>query len=218
MHNWKLAVKNNQFLKKIFLSLLLLITILYFFAWFLSYIESRKGHVFYDPILHFFRPYDVSDLIFYITYGASLIGIIYSLADPYRTLHICQMYSLLTVFRIITLFLLPLDPPNSLIPLKDSILESTFYNGANYVKDLFFSGHTATLFLFFFFVWNKFLKWIFFISGLIVAIAVVVQHVHYSYDVIVAPLFAFVSYKIVVKHSRFYFHHKNSLITTDFSK
>ena len=204
MHNWKLAFKSGSFTKKFIISFLILFTLLYFFALFLNYIENRKGHVFYDPVLNFIKPLDVSDFIFYITYGTSLIGLIYAITDPYKALQLCQMYTLLTLFRITTLFLLPLDPPETLIPLRDSILESTFYNGGTHVKDLFFSGHTATLFLFFYFSWDRSLKWLFFISSILVAIAVVVQHVHYSYDVIVAPLFAYISYRIILKNTKFF--------------
>jgi len=149
MHNWTLAIKNSQFNKRLLSSLFFLFVLLYFFAWFLNYIETRNGHD--DPLLNFFRPHDVSDFIFYTSYGVAFIALIHAILDPFRTLHLCQMYSLLIVFRIITLFLLPLNPPQALIPLKDSILESTFYGGNTYVKDLFFSGHTSTLFLFFFF-------------------------------------------------------------------
>lgn len=204
MHNWNLAFKSNSFRKKFIISFLILFVLLYFFALFLNYVENRKGHIFYDPFLNFIKPYDVSDFIFYITYITSLVGLIYAFTNPFKTLQLCQMYTLLTLFRITTLFLLPLDPPQTMIPLRDSILESTFYNGDVYVKDLFFSGHTATLFLLFFFAMNRPLKWLFFISAILVAIAVVIQHVHYSYDVIVAPFFAYISYRIIIKNTKFY--------------
>ncbi|HEY1038950.1 MAG TPA: phosphatase PAP2-related protein [Bacteroidia bacterium] len=204
MLNWKLAFKNKNFIAKFVVSFMFLFAIMYFFAWFLNYIEQRQGHVFYDPVLNFFRPRDVSDIIFYVTYGASLIGLVYAFASPFRTIHLCQMYTLLTIFRIITLFIIPLDPPSTIIPLRDSILQNTFYNEAGNVKDLFFSGHTATMFLFFFFTKHRVLKWFFFICALSVAVAVVLQHVHYSYDVIVAPLFAFFAYRLVSKHSKLY--------------
>lgn len=204
MYTWKLALQNKSFIQKMIWSFIFLGVIMYFFAWFLNYIETRQGHVFYDPILNFLRPRDVSDFIFFTTYGAGLLGLCYGFANPYRTIHLCQMYTLLTIFRIITLFIFPLDPPTAIIPLKDAILENTFYNEGGNVKDLFFSGHTATLFLFFFLTKHRTLKWIFFACAISVAIAVVIQHVHYSYDVIVAPLFAYISYKLISRHSKLY--------------
>jgi membrane-associated phospholipid phosphatase len=204
MLSWKLAFKNNQFTAKFILSILLLVGLMYFLAWFLNYVEQREGHVFYDPVLNFFRPRDVSDIIFYTTWGATLIVLIYALGSPYRMIHVCQMYTLLTIFRIITLFIIPLDPPVAIIPFKDAILQSTVYGAEGNVKDLFFSGHTASLFLFFFFSRNIFLKWLFFICALVVAVAVVIQHIHYSYDVLAAPLFAYFAYKLVNRHTKFY--------------
>jgi hypothetical protein len=205
LHAWKLAFKNNSFRRRFILSILALAGLLVFFASFLNYIELRQGHVFYDPVMNFFKPRDVSYFIFVTTYTASLVGLIYAFFSPYITLHLCQMYLLLTVFRIITLFFVPLDPPETIIPLKDAFLQNTFYNtiGGN-LKDLFFSGHTATLFLFFFLVKNIYLRWFFFIAAASVACGVVLQHVHYTYDVLAAPLFAFFSYYLVNKHVKFY--------------
>lgn len=205
IHAWKMAFKNSSFRVRFILSFALLSVVLFFFASFLNYIELRQGHVFYDPVMNFFKPRDVSYFIFITTYTASVIGLVYAFFSPYTTLHLCQMYLLLTVFRIITLFFVPMDPPETIIPLKDVFLQHTFYEtaGGN-LKDLFFSGHTATLFLFFFLIRNIYLKWFFFIAAVCVAFGVVIQHVHYSYDVIAAPLFAFISYYIVNKHVKFY--------------
>ena len=204
LHDWRQALQNSSFKKRIVLSFTVLFILLYFFAWFLSYIELRQGHVFYDPVLHFFKPKDVSNLIFFTTYSMALIGIIYAFSNPFNTIYLCQMYIVLTLFRIITLFFIPLNPPPEIIPLKDSILQNTFYNEEGNMKDLFFSGHTATLFLFFFFIKNIFLKWTFFIAAIAVGFGVLLQHVHYSYDVIVAPLFAYLAYWIILKKVKFY--------------
>ncbi len=204
MHSWSLAIKNKSFLLKLILSFFFLGILLIFLAYFLNFIEARHGHIYYDPILNFFKPRDVSNYIFFITYGSATIGLVYALQSPFHTVHLCQMYSLLTVFRVVSMFFIPLDPPPSIIPLKDVFLENTFYEGNENLKDLFFSGHTATLFLLFFFVSNKYLKWFFFVAATAVAIGVMIQHAHYSLDVIFAPLFAFLSYFIIRKSVKFY--------------
>lgn len=197
MYDWILAFRQNNFRVKFIISFIVLGALLTWMGTFLTYVEHREGHIFYDPVLNFFRPRDVSDFIFYSTYGTAIVCLIYALGSPYKLLHLCQMYILLTVFRIICMFFIPLDPPAGIIPLNDAILKNTVYESGLNQKDLFFSGHTATLFLFFFFAQDIRLKVFFLLSACAVAVALVVQHVHYSLDVVAAPVFAFLSCKIV---------------------
>ncbi len=205
LYNWKTAFLDKHFRSRFIISIILVSFILTGFAVLLAYIETRQGHTFYDPILNFIKPRDVSDFIFFVTYSTALVGLIYALNSPYRFLHLMQMYGSLTLLRVITLFFVPLDPPTAIIPLRDAFLTHTFYAGNEHLKDLFFSGHAATLFLFYFFATNKPLKWLFLISAIAVSIGVVVQHVHYSYDVLAAPIFAFIAYKVITKFSKHYY-------------
>lgn len=190
---------------KFFVTIGLLALLLLSLGTLLNYIESRQGKVFYDPILNFIKPRDVSSFIFITTYLTALIAIIYAFATPYRFLHLLQMYGVLTGLRIITLFFVPLDPPVEIIPLKDKFLTATFYHGGENMKDLFFSGHAATLFLFFFFAKDVMLRYLFLASALLVSACVVIQHVHYSYDVIAAPIFAYIAYRFITKFSKHYY-------------
>lgn len=205
LYNWKTAFLDKHFRSRFIISIILVSFILTGFAVLLAYIETRQGHTFYDPILNFIKPRDVSDFIFFVTYLTALVGLIYAFNSPYRFLHLMQMYGTLTLLRVITLFFVPLDPPMAIIPLRDAFLTHTFYAGNENLKDLFFSGHAATLFLFYFFATNKPLKWLFLISAIAVSIGVVVQHVHYSYDVLAAPIFAFIAYKVITKFSKHYY-------------
>lgn len=204
-YNWKTAFLDKHFRFRFLISIILVSSLLTGFAVLLAYIETRQGHTFYDPILNFIKPRDVSDFIFFVTYLTALVGLIYAFNSPYRFLHLMQMYGSLTLLRVITLFFVPLDPPTAIIPLRDAFLTHTFYAGNEHLKDLFFSGHAATLFLFYFFATNKPLKWLFLISAIAVSIGVMVQHVHYSYDVLAAPIFAFIAYKVITKFSKHYY-------------
>ncbi len=212
LYNWNLALKNIHFRNRFIVSVALLAIVLTGFAFLLAYIETRQGHSFYDPILNFIKPRDVSDFIFLVTYSSALIALIYAFSSPYKFLHLIQMYGSLTVLRIVTLFFVPLEPPSEIIPLRDEFLTNTFYAGSQNLKDLFFSGHAATLFLFYFFTTNKTLKYIFLIAGIAVSVGVVLQHVHYSYDVIAAPIFAYIAYRVITKFSK---HYYNSEVTTE---
>jgi membrane-associated phospholipid phosphatase len=204
LYNWKIAFSNEHFRNRFLISIIVLFGILTGFASLLAYIETRQGHTFYDPILNFIKPRDVSDFIFFVTYSAALIGLIYAFLSPYKFLHLIQMYGALTLLRVVTLFFIPLEPPTAIIPLRDTILTHTFYAGNEHLKDLFFSGHAATLFLFYFFCVNKVLKYTFLAAAIAVSIGVMVQHVHYSYDVIAAPIFAYIAYRVITKFSKHY--------------
>ncbi len=212
IYNWKTALTNPYFRNRFFTTILILSVILVGFASLLAYIETRRGQTFYDPILNFIKPRDVSDFIFFVTYSTALIGLIYAFLSPYRFLHLMQMYGSLTLLRIITLFFIPLEPPESIIPLRDEFLTNTFYAGNENLKDLFFSGHAATLFLFYFFATNKILKYLFLTAAIAVSAGVVMQHVHYSYDVIAAPIFAYIAYRLITKFSK---HYHNEDLKTD---
>jgi membrane-associated phospholipid phosphatase len=78
-------------------------------------------------------------------------------------------------------------------------LQSTFYSGRVNLKDLFFSGHTAIVFLFVFIFTNPKIKWVFTIAGMIVGVLVMFQHAHYSIDVMAAPVFSYFSILIMEK-------------------
>lgn len=204
-YNWKIALSEKHFRNRFIITMSILFVVLTGFASLLAYIETRQGHSVYDPILNFIKPRDVSDFIFFVTYSTALVAIIYAFLSPYKFLHLMQMYGTLTLLRVLTLFFVPLDSPTAIIPLHDEILTHTFYAGGENLKDLFFSGHAATLFLFYFFSVNKVLKYLFLAAAISVSIGVVVQHVHYSYDVLAAPIFAYIAYKLITKFSKHYY-------------
>ena len=41
-------------------------------------------------------------------------------------------------------------------------------------------------------------------AAITVSIGVLEQHVHYSYDVIAAPIFAYIAFKVITKFSKHY--------------
>jgi membrane-associated phospholipid phosphatase len=102
------------------------------------------------------------------------------------------------ILRMIAMHLVSLNPPEKMIPLNDPLVEF-FGTGQLLTKDLFFSGHTATLFLLFLLADLKSLKIFFLISTITLAISVLLQHVHYSIDVLAAPFFAYGSFKLIEK-------------------
>ncbi len=71
-----------------------------------------------------------------------------------------QAYGLMVVFRIIAMYLTPFEAPEKLLLLNDPFVQ-LFGKGDVLTKDLFFSGHTGTLFLLFLLADNKKLKTVF---------------------------------------------------------
>lgn len=94
------------------------------------------------------------------------------------------------------MYLTPLEAPVTLIPLNDPFVQ-LFGNGNVLRNDLFFSGHTATLFLLYLVTSNKKIKMTFLVFTVLVGIAVILQHVHYTIDVATAPFFSYASFKII---------------------
>ncbi|HMN49016.1 MAG TPA: phosphatase PAP2-related protein [Ignavibacteriaceae bacterium] len=196
--NWKefLKVKRNQV--EFIITLLLLSIILTALTTFLNFVEARHGVVLPDPVLNFFNPTDLTWLTFALIYISIVVGIATLAKDPTRLLFTIQLYILMVAVRILAMYLLPLDPPAKIIILKDPLVEF-FGTGQTLTKDLFFSGHTATLFILFLTSEKKTIKQIFLISTILVAFSVLLQHVHYTIDVVAAPFFTYACYKLLKK-------------------
>lgn len=107
-------------------------------------------------------------------------------------------YFLLLIMRVLTIALVPLDPPAGLIPLVDPV--SNFFYGEKFVtRDLFFSGHTSAVFLMFLCLKSKTDKLMGLIATIVVGFLLMVQHVHYSMDVFGALVFAWIARAITLR-------------------
>jgi hypothetical protein len=173
------------------------------FSQFINFIEQREGVVLSDPILKAFNPINLTWLTFLLIYLSLIIFIVTTFNKPDKLLIAFQAYGLMVIFRTIAMYLTPFEAPETLLPLNDPFVQ-LFGTGEIPTKDLFFSGHTGTLFLLFLLAENKPLKTFFLLSTLIVGTAVLLQHVHYSIDVFIAPFVAYGAYKIIKNlHSKF---------------
>jgi membrane-associated phospholipid phosphatase len=88
-----------------------------------------------------------------------------------------------------------LNAQKGLIILVDP-LSNIFYGNTFITKDLFYSGHTSTAFLMFLCLQKKPDKIFAVIATFMIGTLLLVQHVHYTVDVLAAPLFAFFSWYI----------------------
>jgi membrane-associated phospholipid phosphatase len=126
-----------------------------------------------------------------------VIALIYLASHPDFLLIAMQSYALTATFRMLAMYSIPLDPPETIIPLIDPFVEF-FGGGTTLEKDLFFSGHTSTMFLLFLTARQRVIRKIFLILTILVGLCVLLQHVHYTVDVIIAPFVAFTSYRIAL--------------------
>lgn len=194
-HNWKVFLKDKKNLFTFVVILIILIIVLSIFSNFLAFAESRQGVIIDDPILELFSPIDLTIPLFFMMYVLVIIAIANLMKHPRHLAFSFLAYSLMLLFRMSAMYTIPLDPPPSMIILKDPIVEA-FSTGVPLTRDLFFSGHTATTFLIFLIVQGRGLKIIAFFIFFFTAIAVLLQHVHYTVDVLAAPFFTFCSYWI----------------------
>jgi hypothetical protein len=194
--NWKSFFSNKRNRAEFIITLIILTALMIYFSQFLQFVEQREGVVLSDPILKAFNPFDLTWLTFLLIYLSLILFIVTSFNKPDKLMIAFQAYGLMVIFRIIAMYLTPLAAPETSLMLNDPFVQ-LFGKGQILTKDLFFSGHTGTLFLLFLLAENKTLKIIFLIVTLTVGTAVLLQHVHYSIDVFVAPFFAYGSYKII---------------------
>ena len=193
---WKAFWQEPKQRIRLTISIVLLPVIVYGFSLFLGWVEQRDGLEIDDPVLSLFQPVDISALIFAVTYLPVIAGIIYAARDPWLLLRTLYAYSILLLLRTITIYCVPLDPPADIIPLRDPVLELTAYSGKAIVKDLFFSGHTATHFMFFLLAKHKGVGMFFLMCTFLVGVLVLAQHVHYTVDVLAAPAFAWMAVRL----------------------
>ena len=196
---WKALWENKAYLSTwIFLLFLVLVT-LKLVCTFLAFNESRtSGPQLNDIVLKYLPVADVSTPLFAITWICILSTLPVALRTPKRSMIVFIAILVMSIIRSLTLYLVPLQPPIDIIPLRDTFLEGSFYDNKVMVRDLFFSGHTANLALLFFLIEIKWFKTILGICTCIVAFLLLKQHVHYTVDVIAAPFFAYAAYSSAV--------------------
>ena len=160
-------------------------------------LEARAGVQVHDYLLQYIPARDFSVITFTLTYSALATFLIATLKKPKLFTIGMQGYCLLLLLRTLAIFFVSLEPPAGMILLKDpvTILFMSRPGGGYIVKDLFFSGHVSAIMLFYFVNDNRKVKTFLLILAVLVSILLLVQHVHYTMDVLAAPFFAFLAYK-----------------------
>ncbi len=175
----------------------ILAPVLFAMTHFLDAVERRRGVTLPDPVLALFPAINLTWVTFLIIYAGIIAGLAVLVQNPRRFLLVFQGYAVMALFRMAAMYLAPLEPPPGIIELRDPFIEF-FGGGKTLTRDLFFSGHTSTMFLLFLLIPGTRLRVVYACLTLLVGLCVVLQHVHYTVDVVAAPFFAYGAYSIVV--------------------
>jgi hypothetical protein len=183
---WKAALGSRRYGYWLGGTIAYLVLLMGFLNWFFPFIETRPGILITDPLLARLPARDVSVWIFPVLYGTLAVTLAYLSTRPRVLLQALVAFALVHSFRICTLYWLPLDAPAGCIPLADPLVRHLAYDGKIITRDLFFSGHTATLCIAWLAVRPRSLKWILGPALLVVMGLLLVQHAHYLIDIVAA--------------------------------
>jgi len=187
---WKINLQSSDYRKKLIIGLILISFILLSLPFFFQAIEKRNGISFNDYLLSWLPAYDLSLYIFTVIWSMTLFTFSRFKQDPNIFLTFLWGFILINLSRFVFIGLIPLNAPANLIPIHDPI-SNHFYGPKFITKDLFFSGHTAAMFLMFLCFKKRTDKIIALLATIIIGIAVLIQHVHYTVDVVMAPVITY---------------------------
>jgi hypothetical protein len=195
---WAEVWKISSFRWKFWTGMIIFVGILISLPYFFDAIEDRNGHVISDFILAHIPAHNTSVAVFFLIWSCCLLLIYRIYRDPMMLLVMLWAYDGVTLLRMACISLISLNPPPGLIPLADPITNQ-FYGHVYITHDLFFSGHTTTVFLVFLCLKKKADRIYALFASVILGILLLVQHVHYTIDVLAAPLFTFLVYRLARK-------------------
>lgn len=195
--NWSAAWQDSRFRWQLILAIAIFIV----FPWkadnYFHWIQQRDGTVLSDFVLANMPSGDVSIPIFSIIYS-SVIYLLFRIVHlPRHFLWFFWAFNIETLLRFTSIYWVALNPPIGLIDLHDPLAERFIYGeNISITKDLFFSGHTATMVLVCFFLPKLIERKIFAGLTLILVCLLLIQHVHYTIDILVAPVASWMSIQL----------------------
>lgn len=180
-----------------------------------DYVEMRKGAQLEDKLLTLFPSFDFSTPVFILLYASLFVLVLTHLSKPKIILRLIEMHFCVAVIRQACILLVALEPPSGIILLKDVFLENTFYpHHTPLTKDLFFSGHVASIWIYFLCAEKKYLKICLVFAAFLMSFMVLSMRVHYTYDVYGAVLFTTIIY-YAPAWIRTYYVSKETLSTSE---
>jgi hypothetical protein len=195
--SWQKALQVKSFGTKCIISIILLAICGIVSPIIFQFIQQREGLLLHDIVLKWLPSIDLSLYIFVLLYLLILMAVGSLVRTPHELIIAVQAYIILTTFRFIMLLLVPLEPPTGIVELGDPLVEYLFYQ-QSITKDLFFSGHTSLIFLLALSASGPARRVLFF-GTLPLALMLLVQHAHYTVDIVAAPVFAWLAFSLSKK-------------------
>lgn len=189
--NWKEIFRYPRTRSLALFCVATLCMILFFMPTFYQQVLTpKKGVLLNDFVLSFFQPIDFSFPVFIILYLSVIQTLIMYWRQPAIILTGVSTYCAVNILRMVTMYTVTLEPPPTMILLVDPI-SSIAYPDSGFTKDLFFSGHVSTMMVLVLIERNKWLKIIKAVGTLAMGIFLAWQHVHYTVDLVVAPVITY---------------------------
>lgn len=182
---WALHFANLRFNVLAICSVLILLFGIKYITNALAIIDLQTGTQLFDPIHAIMPPtLDWSNIIFFLTYSSVFIIVIdLIMRSPIQLVRLGFAIALMKILRSFSMFLFPLEPPIGIIPLQDPIVSYLTPNHVVALRDLFFSGHCATMIILYLVAVSPFAKkWMRF-TLIMVPLLILWQRVHYTIDV-----------------------------------
>jgi len=191
---WKETWNTPHKKKQIIFGTLLMLAVVIIMPHFFNAIQKRNGKLLDDWLLAIIPARNVSVAIFAIIWAMILLAIFRAIKDPSMYITYCWTYVFVCAARLTCISLVPLEPPIGLIQLTDPVT-AIFYGHSVVTKDLFFSGHTATLTLICLCLNRRNDRIVATVATVAVAFLLLVQHIHYTIDILAAPVFVYLFYR-----------------------
>jgi len=189
---WRASLKKNKW--KILIALFFLVIAVIFFWQAGDWVSDHSWSSVPDIILDHFGPYNLSFIFIWLFAIVVLVFIFYPFIFTHERFHyVLAMLALFLIARSVFMLFTHIGAPVDAVKVDapGALQFLTFSN------DLFFSGHTGLPFLgFLIFRKNKKLRYFMLASSIILAVTVLLMHVHYTIDVLSAFFITYGLYKI----------------------
>lgn len=193
-HNWRNAWSYKTFRRVLVFGIVALPALAIFTFYFFDYIETLSGGVILnDWVLQFLPVRDVSFPIVFLEYSVILLFALRCITNPTLLVTFLIAYILVVITRDITIGVTQLRAPIGFVELKDP-LAAMIYRCKTCNRDLFYSGHASLLFLFYLCSSKKPDRYYMLLAAISISLLLLIQHVHYTIDVVCAPFFAYMCY------------------------